>query len=559
MGITSKTEDPIDRGKGKPPIGWIRRILGMLILFLFAYGFLGWGALSKGLATLISRTQIGPSLLRILEEGIGSDAFIIVILILGSTVLFGRWYCAFLCPLGTIQQIASPRRMIRGGRLIQHPVWDDLIRYGLLGLVAALVTVTSIAGWSGSMVVLDLLDPYGLFGRILRDLFFPLIVFLNWLLFQVSRLFELIVPLLSYKPDLPVFFATLLLGGSWFVAARKRGRIYCGSFCPVGTVLGLGGRVSLFQIQMDGRECTRCGLCINTCPVGALNRGSSGEIHLEAGRCVLCMNCIEACPVGALRYGRRTEAARVASSEGASSTYIPSRREFLGKAARISKGLVAYVTLTVLGGVITYGLAPGRFLLKKRASSPSLQPNLPSTPPGSQGIHRFTSLCISCHLCVSHCPTGVLSPSLWEYGMKGLFQPVMDYQRGFCEYECTRCGEVCPTGAILPLSVEEKKTIQIGRVKFEQDRCVVVTQGTICGACAEVCPTHAVGMIPYRNNLDLPATDNALCIGCGSCEHACPVPQKAIFVEGLAVHGNAEVRKPLHSLPREPEKKGFPF
>ncbi len=543
----------------KSPLLLIRQILGLVVLFSFLYGFLGWGAFSKSLAIYLPRTQIGPFLLRILDVGIGIAAFLIVLLILGSTVFLGRWYCAFLCPLGTTQQITSPRRIVRGGRLFQNPVLDGLIRYGVVGLVAILVIGKSFAGWGGTTVVLDLLDPYGLFGRILRDMIFPLLVFLNWLLFQVSRLFDLFIPLFPYNPDLPVFFATALLGGTWIVASRKRGRLYCGSLCPVGTFLGLCGRISLYRIQIATNKCSRCGICVNTCPVGALNRESSGEVRFEAERCVLCMNCIDACPEEAIRYGRKPRASCATSTDAVPFTPNPSRREFLGKVARISTGLVAYLSLTAIGGVVTYGLAPGRFLLKKRALNPSFRPNRPSTPPGSLGIDRFTSLCISCHLCVSHCPTGVLSPSLLEYGIKGLFQPVMDYQRGFCEYECSRCGEVCPTGAILPRSVEEKKTVQIGRVKFEQERCVVVTQGTICGACAEVCPTHAVGMVPYRNGLDIPATDNALCVGCGSCEHACPVPQKAIFVEGLAVHGKAEVRKPLHTLPKEPEKKEFPF
>lgn len=550
-------------------LGGVRRILGTVFLLLFTYAFLGWGTLSRTLASFLSRIQLGPVFLEIAEGGFGGRAFFVAILILGSTALFGRWYCAFLCPLGTVQEMVSPKRMVQGGRLFRDFTVDAWIRYGTVGLVVVLLLGGRASGWGITPIGLNLLDPYGLWGRILRDLIFPILVFLNWLLFQAGRVFELYVPLFSYNPDLPVFFATLFIGGSWIVLSRKSGRVYCGSLCPVGTFLGLCGRASPYRIQIKPKECIHCGICVTACPTGALRKGQSGGVLFNVERCVLCMNCIEACPNGALRYGgvNREEKAlsltlhlrKDRQLDEKPTSPLHSRRNFLGKVARLSSGLVAYLSLTAIGGAVTYGLAPEQFLLRKRAHGPSGKPNLPSTPPGSLGIDRFTSLCISCHLCVSHCPTGVLSPSLFEYGIKGLFQPVLDYKRGFCEYECTRCGEVCPTGAILPLSVESKKTVQIGRVKFEQERCVVITQGTICGACAEVCPTHAVGMVPYRNGLDIPTTDNALCVGCGSCEHACPVPRKAIFVEGLVVHGTAEVRKPLYTLPREPVKKEFPF
>ncbi|GAB4222702.1 MAG: 4Fe-4S binding protein [Spirochaetales bacterium] len=548
--------------KGIPLIGWVRRILGGIVLVLFVYGFLGWGSLSRNLAGLLPRTQIGPSILRILDSGLMNAAFFILLLLSGSTVLFGRWYCAVLCPLGTAQQLVSPPRMKLGGRLFRKGRLGDWLRYGVAGLAGILLIWNVVNGWRGSAAVVDLLDPYALWGRILRDLVFPLIVFLNWILFRIARLFEVYVPLLSYQPDLPVFFATLFLGGIWIVLSRYRGRVYCASLCPVGTLLGFGARFSLYRIQIDGESCIRCGTCSMVCPTGALSRDPAGPVRLDPERCVLCMNCIASCPSQALRYGRTggmSEGERVPQSAASPTVTHVSRRAFLGKMGRLSLGLGAYLSLAGLGAAVTYGLAPDRFLFRKRSLGPSLKPNLPSTPPGSLGTERFTSLCISCHLCVSHCPTGVLSPSLFEYGARGLFQPVMDYERGFCEYECTRCGEVCPTGAILPLSVGEKKTVQIGRVLFEQERCVVVTRGTICGACAEVCPTHAVGMVPYRDGLDIPSTDNALCVGCGSCEHACPVPQKAIYVEGQAVHGKAEVREPVRPIPEEPEKKEFPF
>jgi ferredoxin len=139
----------------------------------------------------------------------------------------------------------------------------------------------------------------------------------------------------------------------------------------------------------------------------------------------------------------------------------------------------------------------------------------------------------------------VLQPSVFEYGFEGLMQPVMDYGRGFCEYECNICSQVCPTGAILPVTLEHKKLISIGRVHFLEDRCVVFTDGTACGACAEVCPTEAVHMVPYRGHVTQPETDPDICIGCGNCEYACPVEGgKAIYVEGKPIHELREERPP---------------
>jgi Fe-S-cluster-containing hydrogenase component 2 len=150
----------------------------------------------------------------------------------------------------------------------------------------------------------------------------------------------------------------------------------------------------------------------------------------------------------------------------------------------------------------------------------------------------------------------------------------MDYETGFCEYDCNLCGRICPTGAILSLDIQTKQKTQIGRAHLIKERCVVYTKETACGACAEVCPTHAVHMVPYLPRLNQPETDQTLCIGCGNCQFACPViGTKAILVEGRADHIPVDDRKdrppkgkaapdeaptPAQEPP-SPEKKEFPF
>jgi ferredoxin len=116
-------------------------------------------------------------------------------------------------------------------------------------------------------------------------------------------------------------------------------------------------------------------------------------------------------------------------------------------------------------------------------------------------------------------------------------QPHMDYAVEYCNYECTICSEVCPTGAIMPLTVEDKKLTQIGKVNLILDKCVVITDDTACGSCSEHCPTQAVTMVPYNDELTIPEIRTDICIGCGACEYACPVrPYTAIFVDGNSIH-----------------------
>ena len=183
---------------------------------------------------------------------------------------------------------------------------------------------------------------------------------------------------------------------------------------------------------------------------------------------------------------------------------------------------------------------------------------VPISPPGSLGHAHLERHCTACHLCVSKCPSHVLKPAFTEYGLAGMMQPMMYFDKGFCNFDCTVCSDVCPNGAILPLTVEQKHLTQVGRVIFVEDFCIVHTDGTSCGACSEHCPTQAVSMIPYREGLTIPHTDPDICVGCGGCEYVCPaVPHKAIYVEGEEIHLQA---KPFEDAEaHEEEIDGFGF
>ena len=165
----------------------------------------------------------------------------------------------------------------------------------------------------------------------------------------------------------------------------------------------------------------------------------------------------------------------------------------------------------------------------------------PITPPGSISLAHFQQDCTSCHLCVSKCPSHVLKPSLLEYGLGGIMQPTVYFEKGFCNYDCTVCGDVCPNGAIKPLTVEEKHRTQMGKVVFIEENCIVHLDGTSCGACSEHCPTQALSMVPYKDGLTIPHVNQDICVGCGGCEYVCPArPFRAVYIEGNPVHQEAK-------------------
>ncbi|MCL3781521.1 4Fe-4S dicluster domain-containing protein [Prolixibacteraceae bacterium JC049] len=179
-------------------------------------------------------------------------------------------------------------------------------------------------------------------------------------------------------------------------------------------------------------------------------------------------------------------------------------------------------------------------------------------PPGGQSKEHFLQKCTACYACVSACPSKVLRPSTLEHGWSGIFMPHLTNKDGYCNFECVKCSEVCPNGALLPLKVEEKKELQLGIAKFVRERCVVITDKTECGACSEHCPVKAVNMV-VEDGLRVPIVEEAICVGCGACEYACPVlPLKAIYIEGHDAHQVA-LKPKVEKLPEVNIEEDFPF
>lgn len=162
------------------------------------------------------------------------------------------------------------------------------------------------------------------------------------------------------------------------------------------------------------------------------------------------------------------------------------------------------------------------------------------TPPGSISVENLLENCIKCNECIDNCPNEVLQPADNQYGKGYENVPYLDFSTNFCDYGCNTCSTICPTDAIIELSLKKKQITQIGIAKFNKTKCIVITDKTSCGACAEVCPTSAITLKDIGNNLEIPEIKLDLCIGCGACEFACPVKTRdAIYVNGLEKHANA--------------------
>jgi ferredoxin len=305
----------------------------------------------------------------------------------------------------------------------------------------------------------------------------------------------------------------------------------------LGTLLGLFSKVSLFRIKFNTDKCTRCGRCSIVCKSSCID---FLNYNVDISRCVDCFNCISTCPDKALSYGVvKLKKAEVRTDE--------SKRKFVAGSLLMFFGLSQF-----LKGQEKIVPVP------KRESTVRENKTFPVCPPGAGSFSDFTKRCIACSLCITACPNNVLHPAVNQYGIAGLMQPVMNYHRSFCTFNCTVCTEVCPTYALKPLALEAKKLTQLGKVIFIKDNCIVKTEKTACGACSESCPTKAVYMIPYEGNLVIPETNQEICIGCGHCEFSCPtVPYKAIFVDGNPVHLAA--KKPENEQSEIKTPVDFPF
>lgn len=494
----------------------IRLILALVCFVLITLLFLDFTGTAHRWFGWLAKIQLLPALLA-LNVGV-------VVLLVALTLLFGRVYCSVICPLGVMQDIFGYfGKKSKKNRYSWSPA-RNVLRYTLLALAVAAV----IAG-VGS--VLALIAPYSTYGRIAQNLLAPLWQTGNNMLASIAEradsyaFYSTDVWMRSASTFALAAVALVVIG----VLAWRNGRTWCNTICPVGTVLGFLSKYSFFKPVIDTSKCNGCGLCARNCKAACID---SKKHSIDYSRCVVCMDCLNKCHQGAISYSRRKKndvKDSPATDKTVASTVRTdtSRRAFLATTATaLAATALRAQEKNVDGGlaVITDKKIPER--------------RTPIVPPGARSLNNMARHCTACQLCVSACPNGVLRPST---RLETLMQPESSYERGYCRPECTRCSEVCPTGAISLIDKAEKSSVQIGHAVWVKENCLVLTEGVSCGNCARHCPAGAIQMVPVQpdveDSLRIPVVNTERCIGCGACENLCPSrPFSAIYVEGHENH-----------------------
>lgn len=492
----------------------IRIVIATLFWVIITLLFLDFTGTLHAWFGWMAKIQFLPALLA-LNVGV-------VLLLILLTALFGRVYCSIICPLGVFQDAVSWLSGKRKKNRFRYSPAMSWLRYSVLVLFVA----GMVAGFNSIAI---LIAPYSAYGRMVSSLLSPLWRLGNNALAYVSEhadsyaFYEVDVWLKS-GVTLIVAAVTLVV---LFILAWRNGRTYCNTICPVGTVLGFISRYSLFRPVIDTSKCNGCGLCARNCKASCIDAKNHA---VDYSRCVACMDCIGKCKQGAIQYKRRgssTQKAAVASSSTAKVEHNSSRRAFLTAATMTT----ATTLLEAQEKKVDGGLAA---IEEKKVPFRKH----PIVPPGALGIRNFSTHCTACQLCVSVCPNDVLRPS---GKLVTLMQPEMSYERGYCRPECNKCAEVCPAGAIHPISLADKSSVQIGHAVWVKENCIPLTDKVECGNCARHCPTGAIQMVPSDRNDEhspkIPVVNTERCIGCGACENLCPSrPFSAIYVEGNEVH-----------------------
>ena len=476
---------------------------GVTLLFLDFTGtlhaWLGW----------MAKVQLLPAVLAL--------NFVTVAVLLLITLLFGRVYCSVICPLGVMQDIISwihgktkKKNRFRFG----YSPAKNWLRYPILVLF-----IIGLALGAHSIAIL--IAPYSAYGRIAANLLAPLYQlgnnFFAWIAERAgSYAFYSTEVWIKSVSSLVIAAVTLVVVG---LLAWMHGRTWCNTVCPVGTVLGFVSRFSIFAPVIDTEKCRNCGLCGKQCKASCINMK---EHEIDYSRCVACMDCIDTCKDEAISYKRRSSRRPAPQDDN-------------------QQGRRAFITSAVIAGTAVAAKAQemkvdGGLAEVERAEKPERL--TPLVPAGAVSLKHMADHCTGCQLCISVCPNQVLRPST---SLMTLMQPEMSYERGYCRPECTRCSDICPAGAIKPVTVEEKSSIQIGHAVVNLDNCVVNTDEVSCGNCSRHCPAGAIRMVRKDpddpKSLMIPTVNEERCIGCGACENLCPArPFTAIHVEGHEVH-----------------------
>lgn len=450
-----------------------------------------------------------------IPEGVLFALFLVLI-----TLLLGKVFCGWVCPLGAIHNAVSYIRKKDLWGLRKNWLKFQRVKYYLLVffLIAALF----------SLELFGILDPLSILYRSLSLGIFPGLnygvrAFFDTLYFSdVASVTSISEPFYSFLKDniltfrQPIYiqglFFTVLFFGLVILNLYRR-RFWCRYLCPLGALLGFLSKTSMPKLVVD-ENCTSCMLCVDQCPSEA--DPNATELWKKT-ECFLCWNCVEVCPTRSISF---KPSIPFASSKG-NVVDLKGRR----------------MALSALAGAFMVPFFS--FSFEKKQANPDL-----IRPPGALPEEEFLQTCVRCGECMKVCLTNVIQPTFLEAGLEGLWTPYLVMRLGYCEFSCTLCGHVCPTQAIKRLPVTEKQKTKIGLAFIAVDRCLPYAAQRECVVCEEHCPTpikaiwFKKGEVTMRDGskkiLKQPVVDLELCTGCGICEFKCPVSDRpAIYIQSI--------------------------
>ena len=456
------------------------------------------------------------------------------LIILIPTLFLGRFFCGWICPLGTLQHFVGsmPSESKRGKQRIESNRYKRWQTIKYVVLIAGLV-----AAFFGSMAI-GWLDPFSLLVRsvglallpafdfAVRAVLAPMehshIVFIKTTGETLHSVLQATV--LDFRQT---HFAQGLVLGVLFIlilaASLRVTRIWCRSLCPLGALLGFVSRWSIVGLHKDAGSCDRCNRCLLNCQGGD---DPIGGVPWRKSECVMCMNCLDSCPHHGLEFRFFRKEREIATPD-------------MGRRRAVT-GLAAGAAVVPLMRANT-GMGKSRHDRLLR-------------PPGSLDETDFLSRCIRCGECMKVCPNNALHPTLEEAGIEGLWTPTLVPRIGYCEPSCVLCSEVCPTGAIWHITPQEKgwvvgvgaqsKPVRLGTAFYDRGRCLPWALATDCIVCEEWCPVspkaiyvqeaQVVDSAGNTRTLKQPRVDPSRCVGCGACEYACPLQERpAVYVTSI--------------------------
>lgn len=533
---------------------WIRRVAQLSFFFLFMYWLVNT-AFRGSFSSAEQNIRIGQPV----EGFLLADPFVALITFLSShtlyrglfwslglvglTVIFGRVFCGWICPFGTLHHFTAwlfPSRVGKGGSRVEanktHK-WQALKFYLLYAFLAAAAV---------GVVVGGMFDPICVMVRAVGLSVLPAMQWVSahvlgagsasnvrFLQLSADRTQDVLASHVFQTKQF--YFHQAWFIGALFVAIVFMNRIiprfWCRALCPLGALLGVMAKFSIVGMEKDHSKCTDCNLCLVHCQ-GA--DSPQGGIKHRQDECHMCLNCEAACPEDVIKFrffpNRRSE----------QTLLIPERRTAL---ASVGAGAAFYV-------------------LHRQSDASAAEVNYHARairPPGSVDEHAFLEKCIRCAECMKVCPNNALHPAFMEAGIEGMWTPILIPRIGYCEPSCVLCGDVCPTGAIQKINETQKmgkwkpgldgkewevRPVTIGTAFYDKGRCLPWSMATPCIVCEEFCPTSPKAIYTLDDvvinrkgdqvKVQKPVVDPNLCVGCGACEKVCPVVDSpAVYVTSV--------------------------